>query len=107
LASVHAGNTRTQFQLIVHPACIFHHPRGMPMIEQLASHEFHIRNDMMKELVVRRAEIVESRLAVGRSHEAMLRTLSIAGKTNVTLAAELGQRIALGIAEVVLLLRCN
>jgi hypothetical protein len=91
------GAPRTQ--LLIDPSGVLHHSRRWPALQELAAHEFHVWSDMMKEPLVGRAEIVQSRLTVLGRHEAMFGALSVAGKADIAFAAIARQRITLGGAK--------
>src|ERR1035438_8585186 len=84
-----------------------HHSRWRSILLQLFSHEAHIRIDVMKEMLVARAEIVKPILARRRLRKAMLGTLAVAGKTHIALTAISGQRKFLCIAKARLLRRTH
>ena len=66
---------------------------------KLVGHEAHIRIDVTKEVLITRAEIVETVLAGFRSCEAVFGALAIAGKPDVALAAIGDQRRLFRVAE--------
>lgn len=76
--------------LLVGPARVLHHPRRWTPIQQFASHEFHVGRDVMKELFVSSAKVVQPGFAVRRTREPVLRAFSIAGKADIAIAAVSG-----------------
>src|SRR5262252_561441 len=64
-------------------------------LPQLLGHETHRRVDVVEEVLVAGAEVVEARLAVGRLHEAVLRAAAVAGEADVALETVARQRLAL------------
>ena len=54
---------------------------------------------MMEEMLVPRAQVIESRLAIRCVDEAVARALAVAGEQDRTLAAVTRERVELGLAE--------
>ena len=63
-----------------------HHSRRRSILLEFFGHKLHKRIDVMKEMLVARAEIVQPVLAGCRLSEAVLGTLSITGKSDIALA---------------------
>ena len=84
-----------------------HHSRRRSILFQFLSHEAHIRIDVMEEMLVARAEIVQPILARRCLHEAVLGTLAVAGKTHIAFAAVGGKTDLLCVAKARLLRRAH
>lgn len=54
---------------------------------QLVRHEPHVRIDVAKEVLVTRAQVVQSVFAFGGGREAVLGAFAVAGKAHIALAA--------------------
>src|SRR5208283_3720949 len=68
---------------------------------------FHVRIDVLPELLQAAAQVVQPRLAIAGTNKPVLGTLPVTGKPVLALAALLRQSIALGEAEFLLLLGEN
>src|ERR1035438_2558180 len=68
-----------------------HHSRRRSILLQLFSHEAHIRIDVMKEMLVAGAEIIQPIFARCRLRETMLGTLAVTSKAHIAFAAIGGQ----------------
>jgi hypothetical protein len=62
-------------------------------------HDFHSRVDVMEELFIGGAEVVESPFAVGGVSEAVLGAFAVAGKTNRAIATIFRKAVAFGLAK--------
>lgn len=84
-----------------------HHFVGVVSPAEQISHQAHGTVDMGEEGFVRGAEIVQSRLTIGRGDEAVAWALAMAGEAHRTFTTIAGKSVALGEAERPLLVGGN
>mgnify|MGYP003573332050 CR=1 FL=1 len=66
-------------------------------------HDLHRKIDMVKKLFETGAQIVETRFAIRRDQEAVLRAFAVTGKTHIAFPAGARQGVAFVLAELHLL----
>ena len=71
--------------------------------KELALHEIHCRSDMIEELPIPSAEVVQSGLSIGSAGKTVFGAFAVAGKKILTLKALPGQRLVLRVAEILFL----
>ena len=81
----------------------FHHPCGRPILPELLCHELHVGIDVMKEMLVSRAEVIQPVLASRRLQKAMLGTFAITGEPHIALQTVRRKARRFSIAEAFLL----
>src|SRR5690606_18325618 len=81
--------------LSVAPTHKLHHKGGRLAPPPERDHFLHIRVDMIKEVPVPLAEVVETRLAVRRLDEPVFRTAAVAHEADLALEAVPGKRLLL------------
>jgi hypothetical protein len=82
-----------------------HHLGWSAISTQQFGHDLHWPVHMVEESLVSGAEVVQTRVAVGRLDEPVLRAFAVTRKAHVTLAAIAGQRVALVVPKFSLLFR--
>src|SRR2546421_8748297 len=87
-----AANVLSRFLL---PRQHLHYLRRRPPMRQQIGHRLHVGIDVPEKFLISRAQIVQPRLAIGRQNKPMLRTLAVARKLHIALAAIFRQRVAL------------
>jgi len=74
-----------------------------PALLEFPGHEPHVRIDMVEELLVPGAKIIEALLAVGCADKSVLGTFAVAGKSHFAFTAISRQSVKLVLAELALL----
>jgi hypothetical protein len=80
-----------------------HHARRRSILLELFCHEAHVRINVMEEMLVSSAEVIEPILARRRLRKTVLGALAVAGETHIARSAIGGQSDFLGIAKARLL----
>src|ERR1700722_14970611 len=80
---------------------------GPAALAKQAGHGLHRRTDVFEELLVAGTQVIEPRLAIRGSDEAVAGTLAVTGEAHFTLPAIFGQAVQLVQPERALLLRAN
>ena len=78
---------------------LLHDVRGRTLGIEFSLHKVHVGGNVLKELAITTAEIVQTRLAVLVANEAILRTLAVTGKLELTLPALPGERVLLDVSK--------
>ena|ERR1700760_18075 len=81
-----------------------HDVRRRPAFAQLFRHELHVWVDVVEEVLVPRAKIVQARVSIWSMDEAMLRAFPVARKPDIAFSAHARQQIAFRRAERFLLI---
>ena len=84
-----------------------HHSRRRSILLEFLGHEAHVRIDVMKEMLVPRAEIIQPVFTRSRFRETMLGALAVAGETHIARLAIGGKPNRFVLAESCLLRRAH